>query len=389
MRDKKNQYDDFGILSDYKNLYNAHLSCRKGKRWKDSVASYDMRAPECTLYLKYLLETGQYRIGEYKCFTINERGKEREIKSVKYKDRVVQKCLNDNILTPCMIPKLIYENGASQKGKGTDFHLKLLKRHMQEHYKKHGAAGYILIGDFKSYFDSIAHELVNEIYKKEFKDTRLIGLIEAIHASTQGEKGLPLGNQLSQMDALLAANAMDHMVKERLRIRGYGRYMDDFYLIHKDKEYLRYCLNEIEKEVTAIGLRLNKKKTKIVPLTAGIDFLGFHFYLTETGKVVMKIKAESKNRERRRLRKFRDRVKAGKMTFEDAAGSYRCWKAHAQRGDTYYMLRDMDFYFDTLFYDYLSETEKNRYEKLKVENARRREKRNAKTVKQPSGGVVG
>ena len=62
---KENQYDDFGILTDFENLYEAHKSCRKGKRWKDSVASYDLRDLESTLYLQYLLETGKYKISKY------------------------------------------------------------------------------------------------------------------------------------------------------------------------------------------------------------------------------------------------------------------------------------------------------------------------------------
>lgn len=111
------QYDDFGIIIDYDNLYNAHKSCRKGKLWKDSVASYDLRATECTLYLQSLLATGKYKISDYHCFTVNERGKTRKIKSTKYKDRVVQKNLIDNIIAPAIQPAFIYENSASQKGK--------------------------------------------------------------------------------------------------------------------------------------------------------------------------------------------------------------------------------------------------------------------------------
>ena len=52
---KKIEYDNFDILTDFENLYNAHRECRKGKRWKDSVASYDIRAIECTLYLQAML----------------------------------------------------------------------------------------------------------------------------------------------------------------------------------------------------------------------------------------------------------------------------------------------------------------------------------------------
>lgn len=386
---RKNEYDDFGILTDYENLYKAHKSCKSGKIWKDSVASYDLRAAEATLYLKYLLDTGRYKISEYHCFEINERGKQREIKSTKYHDRVVQKSLHENILAPRIMPMLCYENGASQPNKGTDFQLELLKLHMQEHTRKRGTTGFILIGDFKGYFDSINHEMVNAMYAREFKDERILKLIRDIHASIPGGVGVPLGNQLSQDDAILAASPLDHMVKQRLKIRGYGRYMDDFYLIHEDKEYLRYCLKEIEKKVAELGLTLNTKKTKIVPITTGINFLGFHYYVTKTGKVVMRIKAKSKSRERKRLRKFKAKVEAGEMTFENAFFSYGSWRAHAARGDTYYMLQEMDYYFYSLFEKHLSAAQKKRYEELKKQHNKRearRKKRNGKTVKHTARG---
>jgi hypothetical protein len=274
---KENFYDSFEDLSSFENLYNAHKSCRRGKRWKDSVALYDIRALESTLYLQWLLRSGRYRISEYNCFQVNERGKVREIKSTKYKDRVVQKSLYNNLLAPRMMPTLIFENGASQKGKGTDFQIDELTKDLREYWRSHGTSGYILVGDLKGYFDSIQHELVNKIYAGEFSDKQVMALIRHIHASIPGGVGVPLGNQLSQLDALIAASPIDHMVKERLHIKHYGRYMDDFYLIHESKEYLQYCLAEIEKLATEMGLTLNTKKTKIVPVTTGINFFRLSF----------------------------------------------------------------------------------------------------------------
>lgn len=221
-----NKYDDFSLFN-FENLLKAHKSCRKGKLWKTSAAAYDLNVYDYTLRLERMLQTGAYSISEYHAFTINERGKTRNIKSVRYKDRVVQKLLNDEILAPVILPKLIYENGASRKGKGTDFQLKLLKRHMQEHFHKYGTTGYILVGDFRHYFDSLNHEMLNGIYAQYFSDERILALIRHIHASIPGGVGVPLGNQLSQLDALLAVSGIDHYVKEKLHIRGYGRYMDD------------------------------------------------------------------------------------------------------------------------------------------------------------------
>ena len=389
---RPNRYDDFELLTDFGNLYEAHCKCRLGKRWKDSVAIYDIRALECTLYLQYLLKTGKYKISRYHCFTINERGKQRDIKSTQYKDRVVQKCLTDQIIRPHIMPKLIYDNGASVRGKGTDFALDRLKAHLQDYYRKYGSEGWILVGDFSKFFDSINHEYINSLYAKEYKDELIMAMIRHIHASIPGGVGVPLGNELSQIDALLVISDIDHGIKEQLHRKWYNRYNDDFYILGRTKEELKCCLDWIEGRITQRGLKLNTNKTKIVSLQAGINFLGFHTYMTKSGKVVMRIKAKSKSRERQKLRKHKKKLLAGEMTMAAVREGYQSWKAHAERGNTYYVLQEMDCYFYGLFYDYITDEEKVRYEKLKISQSirvakrkARRNKQNGKSIKQLTG----
>ena len=76
--------------------------------------------------------------------------------------------------------------------------------------------------------------------------------------STEGP-GIPIGNHTSQWFAILYLSDMDHMIKERLGIKYYGRYMDDFYLIHEDRAYLQFCLEEIRRFLVPMGLELNQK----------------------------------------------------------------------------------------------------------------------------------
>lgn len=363
-----NKRDDFAILTDYNNLYKAHLSCRKGKRWKDSVAIFDIRGFECVLTLQDLLVRGRYRISPYNCFTIMERGKKREIKSIKYQDRVIQKCLMDNILTPTVVPSFVDTNSASIPGKGTDYALKKLKDHMQAQYRRKGADGYILICDMKGYFNSIPHELLNDYYRGVFTDEQILKLILHIHASIPGGIGVPLGNQLSQLDALLALSPLDHQIKEKMHIKGYGRYMDDFYLIHEDREYLKKCLKQIRAFVESRGMKLNEKKTQIVPMRQGVDFLGFRFYITKSGKVVQKLSQKSIKHHKRKLKKMKALLDAGEVTFEACKEAHDGWKAHAERGrkkpgkpkrkdrsvpNTYYLVRKMDDLFNELFKEYI------------------------------------
>lgn len=148
-------------------------------------------------------------------------------------------------------------------------------------------------------------------------------------------------------DAFAYLDAFDHWLRDD---RGlvYGRYMDDFYIIHSDKLLLRQILKEIETYIKPLGLRLNGK-TQILPLKNGIDFLGFHTYLTQTGKVVRKVRAKSIDNMKRKIRKFRGLVDSGKMTLDSVVQSYASWTGHISHGNTYHLRQNMDAYFFSYF----------------------------------------
>ena len=126
------------------------------------------------------------------------------------------------------------------------------------------------------------------------------------------------------------------MIKEKLKIRWYSRYMDDFVLIHVSKEYLQQCLLRIREHLDWLGLELNNK-TQIFPLRNGVDYLGFHTYLTESGKVIRKLRQSSKKRMKRKIRAFKRKFKQGEITFEQIQRSMQSWLAHASHGHTYHL----------------------------------------------------
>ena len=160
--------------------------------------------------------------------------------------------------------------------------------------------------------------------------------------------GIGLGSQVSQIVALTMLNDLDHFIKEKLRIKHYVRYMDDFILIHPDKEYLKYCKQEIEKYLQSMKLTLNEK-THIYQLEQGIIFLKWRYLLTDTGKVVRKMSDKSIAKQRRKMRKFVNRLKEGKMSMTDVYNSYQSWRANALRGDTKSIVHKMDLYYKNLY----------------------------------------
>ena len=125
-------------------------------------------------------------------------------------------------------------------------------------------------------------------------------------------KGLPLGNQTSQWFALLYLDEADRLIKEKLRIKHYVRYMDDFVLLHHSKDYLHECIACISELFSDIlKLELNEK-TQVFPVKNGVKYLGWRFYLTETGKVVRKLQNEGKRRTKRRFKRLRGDYSKGK-----------------------------------------------------------------------------
>jgi hypothetical protein len=199
------------------------------------------------------------------------------------------------------------------------------------------------------------HWAVSKLLRKELSDLRLIGLSEDLikqfdpDAPAESRKGLGLGSQISQLLAPAVASYIDHFVKEVLRIKGYGRYMDDFYLIHEDKEYLKYCKEEIRKKCAELGMTLNERKTQIVKLTHGFTFLKVRFYITDTGKIIRKIHPASVTRERRKLKKFQLKWLEGKMTRRDVWNSLQSWCSHAARFMAHHTVNNMVTLYAQLF----------------------------------------
>ena len=163
------------------------------------------------------------------------------------------------------------------------------------------------------------------------------------------DHGMGLGSQITQLVQLAVLDDLDHYIKEVLRIKGYVRYMDDFILIHEDRDHLKRCLSEITDQLHGIGLELNTKKTVIQPVRNGIHFLGFSFRLTESGKVLQTVLHKKVSKERRKLRKLVQRVKAGEMTRQHVDECYKAWRAHVAKGNCQSLLSRMDSYYVSLY----------------------------------------
>ena len=332
---------DKDIVTDYENLYRAYKKAKSGKRFNSNTARFQIMALDGIITLQKQLKEQTYTMGKYNEFEIYEP-KRRLIKSCSFKDKLVQHCFCDNILLPKLKDIFILDNCAGQIGKGTHYGMDRLKMHMMDFYQKHGLNGWILKCDIKKFFYSIDHEVLKGIEDKYFTDEYTKWLNHVYIDSTENP-GVPLGNQVAQVHALLMLHEMDVAVVNDMGIKHYGRYMDDFYLIHHDKAYLKECLEKLKKIVADLKLELNSK-TQIVPFHKGIKYLGFNHYVTTNGMYIRKLAGEKKRSIRKKLRKKAAMVKAGRLPLEKFMESYNNWKAHARNGNCVKLCSSMDEY---------------------------------------------
>lgn len=287
-------YDE---MSQFQNLMKAHVKSRRGKRDQNEVIQFEIDLGAQLLKLQSELLCRVYVPRPYQQFRIYDP-KPRLIYALRYRDRIVQHTLCDNVIEPFMERHLIYDNAASRKGKGTHFAIRRLEPFLRKHYKKHGTKGYLLKFDIKKYFENIDHEILFHLFENAFHDDPDICQLIRIYIDSYGKeegRGLPLGNQTSTWFALYYLDGLDRLIKERLRIKYYTRYMDDGVIVHEDREYLRACLQEMEQYIKEERKLAFNEKTQIVPLSQGVDYLGFRFYLTDSGKVIKKLRSSGKD----------------------------------------------------------------------------------------------
>lgn len=346
--DKSRKLGSFEEVFSFENLYKAGKKCCRGVGWKCSTQRYLGDLITNTARTHRELMDGTWKTKGFHEFDLMERGKLRQIRSVHISERVVQRCLCDEMLVPVFSAAFIYDNAASLKGKGIDFAMNRMDAQLQRHIRKHGLTGGILVYDFKDFFNSAPHAPIYKELEKRVHDPRIrsiaCGLMEDF-----GERGFGLGSQVSQIDALMLPNKLDHAIKEKKRVKGYGRYMDDGRIIHESIDYLKECLEELRGQCADAEIQLNEKKTYIVPLRQGVKFLKTKFKPTESGKIVRKMNRRGTRKMREKLKKFRVRLDEGTMTREDIRTSYESWRGHMRRGDSWRVLRRMDRFYESLF----------------------------------------
>lgn len=258
----------------FDNLLLAARKAQRGKRHRTSVARFLFHLEPALLTLQEELRIGAYRMRPYRTFTIYEP-KQRQICAADFRDRVVQHAIC-HVLDPVFDACLIYDTYACRRGKGTHAAV----RRAQQYARRFP---YVLTCDVRKYYESIDHAVLKALLRRKLKDRALLALLEQIidHPLPGGTpgKGLPIGNLTSQYFANLYLGELDHLVKERLRHKGYVRYMDDFLVFATEKPCLHTTLATLRTFLRhTLLLDLKEEAVRVAPVTQGIPFLGFRVF---------------------------------------------------------------------------------------------------------------
>lgn len=329
-------------IFDGNSLYDAFVRAKQGSDWKPQVQQFEMTYLLGLSKMQGELESMTYEFLPSQEFVLNERGKTRYISGEQIPDRIVKHALCDECLSPNIRKYLIYDNGASLKGKGIDFTRKRLLVHLRKYYQQHQSnEGYVLLIDFSKYYDNIRHDKLMELFEKYIDDEHALWLLRktidrskvdvsymtdeeyAVCLDTlfnslehsqidrsllTGEKfmakHLNIGDQVAQVAGIAYPISIDNYIKIVKGVKFYGRYMDDSYVIHESKEYLEALLQDIIRIANSIGITVNTRKTRICKLSEYWRFLQVQYSLTDTGRVIQKINPKRLTAMRRKMKKL-------------------------------------------------------------------------------------
>ncbi len=306
---------------------------KKGKTKKKDIAMFEWNLEQNIFKLHRDLKNKTYYHSPYHSFSISDP-KPRNIHKSSVRDRVLHHAIFQ-ILYPIFEAGFINASFSCRKGYGTHFGVRFLHETIRKVTSNGKIACYALKCDVKKFFDTIDHETLLSIFKKKVKDENAILLLEKVISSFKSDylsdgckRGVPIGNLTSQLFANVYMNELDQYFKQKLKIKYYMRYTDDFIVISESKKFLENLIPQIIKFLgEKLYLKIHEEKTIIKKVNQGIDFLGYivfpHHRLLRT---------KTKKRILRKLRKRVIEYKNGiisRMTLEQSLQSYLGVLSHA------------------------------------------------------------
>lgn len=248
-------------------LFAGYLAARRAKRKTQACLRFSSRLGAEIGALHEELVSGGYRPRPYRVFEV-PKPKPRMIYAPDFRDVVVQHSIYA-VIYPILNRSFIDSSCACRVGLGThaasDYALRALRASDPD--------SYVLHLDVRKFFYSIDRQVMAAILRRKIKDNRLLRVMDLFMPSI-GDRGIPIGNLLSQLFALAYLNPVDHFIKRELRARHYVRYVDDMVLIGLERGLALEAKDAIEAFLRD-RLRLEYSKWSLVKVRRGVNFVGY------------------------------------------------------------------------------------------------------------------
>lgn len=317
----------------FENLLSAHKRSRKNKPYHNEVILFEINLENNLINLLNQIRNHTYHLGNYFEFTIYEP-KERKIKALPYRDRIVHQWYVEEFIKPYIVPKFISTSYACLTDKGTHKAAQKIQEYMRIMQRNKGNF-WILKCDVEKFFYNINPHILYNILKKYMADKDLLEFSKLLifdSRNVDDNIGIPIGNYTSQFFANIYLNELDQFIKRKLHIKYYVRYMDDFILLLDTKEN---CITV--KKIIAdflwnnLKLRLNKK-SRYYPDKMGVNFCGYRIYTTHR-----LLRKSSKTKIKNQVKKWNILYEKNELDIAKTMQSINSWLGHSMHCNSYHL----------------------------------------------------
>lgn len=287
-------------------LIEAYYLCRKNKRNTAYAVDFELNYEQNLINLYNEINSGSYRTDRYTAFIV-KRPVVREIFAASFRDRIVHHLII-NELNHLFERQFIFDSYGCRKNRGTLFGIKRVDRFIRSCSRNHTVPSYILKLDIKNFFVNIDKEILyknlknfildkylgdsqqllklchliiftnptaNSLIKGSLRDWQELAPGKSLFMVDNKQQGLPIGNLTSQIFSNFYLDAFDHFVKHNLKVKYYGRYMDDMVIVHPSKKFLKSLINIIADWLkNNLKLEIHPQKTYLASASCGVKFLG-------------------------------------------------------------------------------------------------------------------
>lgn len=285
-------------------LYKAYFNCVKNKRNTLAALKFEINLEKNLERLYSDIVSGNYKVGRSSCIIVKENYKAREIWTGCFRDKIVHHLIY-GILKERYFSSFILNvfNGIDTRGILLGA---LTAQCYAEDITDYGSKkAYYLKTDISNFFNSIDKNILFEIIKRDITNPDeqwLVNLIGTVIFDNPAEnpafcppkkirdiipkekrlnfistqKGLPIGNLVSQFFSNIYLNELDQFVLNELHFIRYCRFADDMIFFHENPQYLNFIYKQVKQFLNdKLELVLHPRKKCINLISKGFDFIGY------------------------------------------------------------------------------------------------------------------